>query len=114
MFNCRAYAKVKTPGLRAFLKYVMKNKAESDLTRRIEDMVAKKKILEGWSYSAMREYLYELELRKEGREETARNLLGMGLLTPEQIAQATGLPLEEVKSLAAGDGSLAASDPCEA
>ena len=105
VFNCRAYARAGNPELRAFLKYVMKNEAESDLTRRIESMVAKKKILEGWSYTAMREYLYELEMKAEGKQEqalsTARSLLAMGLLTPGQIAQATGLPLEEVEELAA-------------
>ena len=108
VFNCRAYAREKNPELRAFLKYVMKNKAESDLTRRIENMVAKKKILEGWSYTAMRQYLYELELKAEGKAEgeneralsTARNMLAMGLGTPGQIAQATGLSLEEVEKLA--------------
>ena len=47
---------------------------------------------------------------KRGREDgertralsTARNMLAMGLGTPGQIAQATGLPLEEVEELAAG------------
>lgn len=69
-------------------------------------MVAVKKILEGWSYTAMREYLYELELKAEGERNRAlsdaRNLLSMGLLTHGQIAQATGLPLEEVEKLSAG------------
>ena len=32
---------------------------------------------------------------------SARNLLAMGVLTPAQIAQATGLPLEDVEKLAA-------------
>ena len=32
----------------------------------------------------------------------ARNLLAMGLGTPVQIAQVTGLPLSEVEKLAAG------------
>ena len=32
----------------------------------------------------------------------ARNMLAMGLGTPAQIAQVTGLPLEEVEKLAAG------------
>ena len=67
-------------------------------------MVAKKKILEGWSYTAMREYLFELEMKAEGKQEqalsTARNMLVMGLLSREQIAQATGLSLEEVEKLA--------------
>ena len=67
-------------------------------------MVTKKKILEGWSYTAMREYLYELELKAEGERaralSAARNMLAMGLGTPAQIAQATGLPLEDVEGLA--------------
>ncbi|MBQ3686610.1 MAG: hypothetical protein II932_02120 [Treponema sp.] len=34
-----------------------------------------------------------------GRQETARNLLGMGVLSCEQIAQATGLPLEDISRM---------------
>ena len=37
---------------------------------------------------------------KRGREETARNLLDMGVLSREQIAGATGLSLAEVEKLA--------------
>ncbi|MBQ7167388.1 MAG: hypothetical protein IJR93_10640 [Treponema sp.] len=109
VFNCRAYAREKNPDLRAFLKYVMRNEAESDLTRRIESMVAVKKILEGWSYTAMREYLYELELKAEGKEEgeraralsAARNMLARNYPVTD-IAEITGLSLEEVEELAAG------------
>ena len=36
------------------------------------------------------------EGRREMAEEAAINLLIMGILTPEQIAQAEGLPLERV------------------
>lgn len=36
----------------------------------------------------------------KGREETALNLLKMGMLTNEQIAQATNLPLKQIKTLA--------------
>ena len=47
------------------------------------------------------------ESREEGREEgayntkiaTARNFLAMGLLSVEQIAQGTGLTVEEVAAL---------------
>ena len=41
------------------------------------------------------------EGRKDGQNKTARNMLAMGLGTHEQIAQAVGLPLEEVEKLAA-------------
>ncbi len=36
---------------------------------------------------------------KEGKKETAKNLLLLGVLTEEQIAQATGIPIEEVRQL---------------
>ena len=38
----------------------------------------------------------------EGARQNARNLLRMNLGTPEQIAQAVSLPLEEVLALKAG------------
>ena len=37
---------------------------------------------------------------KENAVETAKNLIKMGLLTFEQISQATKLPVEQVKELA--------------
>ena len=36
------------------------------------------------------------EGREEGRIEAAENFLRMGVVTPEQISQAIGLPLEQV------------------
>ena len=37
--------------------------------------------------------------REEGRKETARNLLQLGVLTEDQIAQVTELSIEEVRQL---------------
>lgn len=52
----------------------------------------------------------EMEVQKEvqraEKEETARKLLAMGVLTRGQIAQATGLGLEELDRIA-GDGQRA-------
>ena len=42
----------------------------------------------------------ELHGFERGKLEAARNMLAMGLLTREQVAQATGLPLERVRQLA--------------
>jgi predicted transposase/invertase (TIGR01784 family) len=39
------------------------------------------------------------EGREEGRRETARNLIALGALTDAQIAQATGLSVEQVEAL---------------
>ncbi|OAD23644.1 hypothetical protein THIOM_000519 [Candidatus Thiomargarita nelsonii] len=47
------------------------------------------------------------EGREEAREESARNLLSLGVLTEEQIAQATGLTLERVKALKVDIGKSA-------
>ncbi|WPL17911.1 hypothetical protein Thiowin_02954 [Thiorhodovibrio winogradskyi] len=45
--------------------------------------------------------------RKESREELARetacNLIKLGLLTDEQVAQATSLPLDQVRALSEGE-----------
>jgi predicted transposase/invertase (TIGR01784 family) len=41
------------------------------------------------------------EGREEGMEQAAKNLLAMGI-TVDEIARATGLPLERVRSLASG------------
>ena len=46
-----------------------------------------------------------LEGRKDALLETAQNLLAMGLLSHEQIAQATGLTLTDVEQLAATTAS---------
>jgi len=43
---------------------------------------------------------------KKGKKETARNLLVLGVLTEEQIAQATGIPIEEVRRLKEDNGGL--------
>ena len=45
IFNCTAYEKVANENLHAFLKYVQNNRAESDFTRRIADMVEAQKEL---------------------------------------------------------------------
>ena len=42
---------------------------------------------------------YDRNRRREEKEEIAQNLLAMGLLSPEQISQVTGLSLEEVARL---------------
>ena len=65
-----------------------------------------------WAYHlsmdrAEADYWNGLELAEEKgvkktRMETARKMLSMGLGTLEQIADITGLPLEEVEKLAAG------------
>lgn len=109
IFNCTAYEKVANTSLQAFLKYVQNNRAESDFTRRIADMVEAQKELEATKKVYFTWSLHDHDVRKHGREEgreeakieAARKLLAMGLGTHEQIAEAEGLPLEKIEELAA-------------
>ena len=117
VFNCEAFAQIKKPGLRAFLKYVQTGTAESDFTRRLNKMVEAKKQIEGMKKTylswSLRDYDARMEARIEGRQEgrnegiaekareAARNMLAMNLGSLEQIAQAVGLSLAEVEQLAA-------------
>ncbi len=51
-----------------------------------------------------------VEGKKEGRKETAKNLLSLGVLTEEQIAQAAELSVEEVRLLKREAESASAGD----
>ena len=73
---------VKTPDL--WVNYLMREREQSD-----------------WdNYVRSREAKGEARGRAEGRAETARNLIRMGL-DLDKIAQATGLPMDEVEALKA-------------
>ncbi len=111
IFNCTAYSKVRNAGLRAFLKFIQTDEAESNFTRRLDAMVERKKKIEELRQTYLSWSLHDHDVRREGiREgmekgaektkiENAKNLLAMNLLTHEQIAQAVGLSLEKVEDL---------------
>ncbi|MBO7486768.1 MAG: Rpn family recombination-promoting nuclease/putative transposase [Spirochaetaceae bacterium] len=109
IFNCTAYNKVKNENLRSFLKFVQTNKAESDFTRRLDNMVETQKQIEELKQTYLSWSLHDRDVRHEGRKEgmkeakleDAQNLLVMNVLTHEQIAQVVGLPLETIDELAA-------------
>ena len=110
VLNCQAYDKVQDESLRAFMKYVQTDEAESEFTRRLRKMVEVQKSIEGTKKFYLSWSLHDYDVRNEGRAEgerekalsDARNMLAMGLGTHEQIAGVTGLSLAEVEKLAAG------------
>ena len=91
----------------AFLKMVIQNKSESAFTDTLLNLVkdAKKNIQWKRQYMDLeREKLYAYdngieEGAKKKAIETAKNLLRMNVITTEQIAAATGIPIEEVSVL---------------
>ena len=124
IFNCTAYEKVVNFDQRALLKFIQTGIAESDLTRRLNDMVEKQKKIEANTKLYFTRSLHDYDVKNEGRREglrlgrrggrksgrkegieakaieSARKLLTMKVLTHEQISEAVGLPLEKIEELA--------------
>ena len=115
VYNASAYEKEKDEKIRALLRFVRTNEpGTDDFASRLSAVVEKLKENEKFrqEYAAMNLHDQDLirETRKEALQqkaiETAENFLKMNVCTPEQIAQGTGLHLEQVlelqKQLSAG------------
>ena len=111
-YICKNYDKLLDKRQKAFLRMVTQNSSSDDFTRRVGGLVESAKRNTQWRQQFM-EWDREMACmrakgREEGREEgtqqkaleTARNALAMNL-TAEQVAQITGLPLEQVQDLMA-------------
>ena len=114
IFNATAYEHANDPELRDFLAFVRNNTAESDFTRGIANMVQTKKFEQTFinEYLAWNLHDKDVELRgkkaglaegkkaglAEGVRMTARNMLALNM-SVETIAKATGLSVDEIKSL---------------
>ena len=112
IYNSSAYKEEKDEKIRGFLKFICTNEPGKDIfTARLSSLVEELKENEKFrsDYTAMN--LHDRDITRaakqegiaEGAEtakiEAAVNLLEMNLGTPEQIAQAAGLPLEKVLEL---------------
>ena len=88
---------------KSFLQLVLGQKASDNFTKRIEELTEEAKHNTQWRQQYMeweRQRTYDFENGKEAKAiEAAINLLKMKVGTPEQIAQAQGLPLEKVLEL---------------
>lgn len=110
-YICKNYDKLLDTRQKAFLRMVTQNSSSDDFTQRVGGLVESAKRNTQWRQQFMewdREMAYmRAKGRAEGREEgaqekaveDARNFIAMNVLTPEQIAQGTGLPLEQVLEL---------------
>lgn len=110
-FIAKNYDKILNEKQRAFLELVTNNKSINSFTNRIKELVEKAKQNMQWRKQFMDfEHYMSLSFRQgkeEGEQlgaqkkaiEAAINLLKMEILSPEQIAQAQGLPLEKVLEL---------------
>ena len=105
-YNCPAWEKCSEQQPRALMKYVDTQRADSELTHKIDERIKD----ERETQRLRSEYMtYQMRLDERYAEgvtigsyeravEDARAFLQMGL-SPQQVAQGTGLPLDEVQSL---------------
>jgi predicted transposase/invertase (TIGR01784 family) len=86
-----------------FLKYLADGTISDSFTKELSEEVLKVKKNEKWRREYMTLYMKEQEARAEAAEEraiqTAVNLIKLGKNSLEEIAAATGLPLDTVKEL---------------
>lgn len=109
-FNAASCDKMKDAEMRGFFRFLRGERACTDLSRRIEKRLESAKKNMGWRKRYMtwqqtidEEKMFAFEEGVEyGARENARSLLRMNLGTPEQIAQALSLPLEEILALRDG------------
>ena len=112
IYNSSAYEKVEDKRIRSLLKFVYTNEpGKDDFSNRLSSLVEKLKDNEEFrsTYNAMN--LHDRDIIRATRKEafaegcnqksleTAENLFKMNVLSPEQISQASGLPLEQVLEL---------------
>ena len=122
-FNAAEYAKIKNCEEKSFFRFLAEKKAETELTRSIEEKVSFARKNKEWRRQYMtwqqtineeREIAFEDGIERgfekgieqgieqgieRARTEDAENFLKMGVVTAEQISQATGLPLEQVMQI---------------
>ena len=112
LYNASAYEKEEEPLIRNFLHFIYTNQpGQDDLSNRLSRLVEKCKENEKFRSDYLAVNLHDYDIRYEARqegeaigaqkqaEEAAINLLRMDKLSPEEIAQAQGLPLKRVQEL---------------
>ena len=117
-FNATMYDKMQSENLRSFFKYLCGKNSDDNFTDRLSALVERVKMNAQWRHRYMtieQEIKLQVEARTkerlneklnekldESKLEIAKNLLKINI-SPEQIAMATGLSLEQVKNLETGE-----------
>ena len=113
-FNATMYDKMQSENMRSFFKYLCGKNSDDNFTDRLSALVERVKMNAQWRHRYMtieQEIKLQVEARTkerlneklnekldESKLEIAKNLLKINI-SPEQIAMATGLSLEQVTSL---------------
>ncbi len=104
VYNASAYGQAEDPKVRALLKFIQTNEPGEDIfAKQLESFVLKARKNERFKREYLAMNLHDRDMIRKGAQEkaveAARSFLAMNVLTAEQIAQGTGLPLEQVLKL---------------
>ena len=97
IFNCAAYEEEENPELKEFLSFVKNNKANSDLTRRIENMVQTKKFEQSFVNEYMAWNLHDQDVERRGKLNICIELIKSGLLSIKDAALKLGMSETDLK-----------------
>lgn len=97
IFNAAAYDQETNPKIKEFLSFVKNNKAESDFTRRIENMVQAKKFENTFVNEYMAWNLHDQDMKKKGKLEGYIELIKDGLLSIKDAALKLGMSESALK-----------------
>ena len=105
-FNAKKYDTMKSEELKSFFKYLCGKEPSSDFSEKISAIVERLKMNARRRHEFMtwqEEVELQADLAAEKRAvKTAKKLLELNLVTPEQIASVTSLPLEKVLEIKKG------------
>lgn len=94
-YNCMSDAETVPENLRALYEYIRTGKAGDDLTRRIDEAVAKARENEAWRSEYMKELLHDDDVREDARAEGRAEGEARGTI---RICKEFGLSFEETAS----------------
>ena len=102
IFNASAYEEEENSEIKDFLSFVRNNKADSDFTREIANMVQTKKFEQTFLNEYMAVHLHELDVqrksRAEGRISLCLDLIKSGLLSINDATAKLGMTEAELQA----------------
>ena len=97
IFNAAAYENEKNPEIKDFLSFVKNNKAESDFTRGIANMVQAKKFEQSFVNEYLAWNLHDQDVERRSKLEAYIDLVKDGLLSLKDAALKLGMTEEALK-----------------
>ena len=100
VYNASAYKEEKDTEIQAILKFISEEQADTTFTTELKKKVEKTKKESCKGGRNMGYIFIEDEIKEKTSIETAKRMLDLGKLSPEEIATCTNLTLETVEALA--------------